>query len=151
MLNRFTGLFQLQIGVSTHKTIDKLLTEPVLSCLSGSNPRSTSYTHIPIQKRGGVRPWGLVTWGQIRIERMFSSRHVTLSQISWTVFTIVHITVEVVGTCLESNPHLLKLNLHNRRRRNPRWWYHWYLWHRGCTLVCWLFSIPCQWGCLRQN
>jgi hypothetical protein len=35
-------------------------------------------------------------------------------------FTIVHITVEVVATCLASNPHLLILKLHNRTRRSPR-------------------------------
>jgi hypothetical protein len=35
-------------------------------------------------------------------------------------FTIVHITVEVVSTCLARNPHLLILKLHNHSRRSPR-------------------------------
>ena len=34
--------------------------------------------------------------------------------------TIVHITVEVVGTCLANNPHLLILKFHFRNRWSPR-------------------------------
>ncbi len=53
------------------------------SSWSGSNPRSTSYAHMPKQNRAGSRPWGLATWVQTRVWRMSWSRHEY--QISCTV------------------------------------------------------------------
>ncbi len=65
-------LFQLHVGVSVHESLDKLLTQDCFFCLSRSNPPSTRYTRI---NREGARPWGLVTWGQVRSWRMSWSRH----------------------------------------------------------------------------
>jgi hypothetical protein len=36
------------------------------------------------------------------------------------LFTIIHITVEVVATCHGNNPELLIMKFHKRRRRSPR-------------------------------
>ena len=44
-LIRLQTLFQLQVGVSPHEELDKLLTE---------HPRSTRYVCMPIQNREGV-------------------------------------------------------------------------------------------------
>ena len=49
---------------------------------------------------------------------MYVNFHALFVESPW--FTIVHVTVELVATCLASNPELLILKFHNRIRRSHR-------------------------------